>query len=59
MVTGRSLAVVPHSWDVEGYFDLDQDDFKDGDSLQKGQEQVLFASHRATVSLLYGLHNCG
>lgn len=47
---GRTLAIVPRTWNADGYMDLDQDDFKDGDPVQLWQQKIIAAARPTTVS---------
>lgn len=48
---GRSLAIVPRSWNSDGYVDVDHDDFKDGDPLQLWQKKIIAISQAPVVCL--------
>jgi hypothetical protein len=48
---GRSLGIVPRSFDDSGYIDLRHDDYPRDDFLGEWQDVVIAAAHRLSVSL--------
>lgn len=46
---GRSIGVVPREEAVNGYMDLDHDDYKEGDFFKQWQEVVLKTAQRLVV----------
>ncbi|OCK80941.1 short chain dehydrogenase reductase [Lepidopterella palustris CBS 459.81] len=49
--TCRALGIVPHSFNEQGYIDLQHDDYPEDDFLREWQEVVLNTSHRTAVSI--------
>ena len=47
---GRSLAIVPRSYNESGYMDIEHDDYPEVDFLSEWQDTVLSAAHRISVS---------
>lgn len=50
-ITGRSLAIVPRDIAPQGYFDLQKDDFAEGDVLTEWQNMAAKVSHRSKLFL--------
>ena len=48
--TGRAFAIVPRDIAAHGYFDIDHDDYDEGDILRDLQQECLRVSHRLAVS---------
>jgi hypothetical protein len=48
---GRSLGIVPRSFNESGYIDLKHDDYPEEDFLGEWQDTVIAAAHRLSVSL--------
>lgn len=46
---GRTIGIVPRSVAIEGYMDLDHDDYKEGDILKVWQKTVLDTALRLVV----------
>lgn len=51
-ILGRSFGVVPRSWEADGYVDLDFDDYKEGQPLDRWQKKILGDWYRDMVSLI-------